>query len=1182
MATATKTLQYKIGMDIGELRRNAETAGTATRAFKRELDELERKQREHRRSLDELGKGMAGFGLAVATGLGLAAKAAIDWESAFTGVRKTVDGSDQEIAALEGELRQLARTLPATHAEIAGVAEAAGQLGIKRQDIAKFTKTMVDLGATTNLAADEAATSLAKISNIMGTSAKDVDRLGSTLVALGNDGASTEKDIVEMALRIAGAGKQLRLSESQVLGFASALSSMGILAEGGGSSISTTMVTISKAVTSGGQKLEAFAAVAGMTGDEFKQSFQRDAGAAIVQFIVGLGKMQKSGGDVFGTLANLDLKSAEVRDTLLRAAGGSDLFTKSLRVGSSAWEKNTALTDEASKRYGTAASRMRVAWNQIQDALIDVGQAVVPVVAGATGGIADMVRGFQKLPGPVKDVVTWVGLAAGGIALFGGAALIAVPKILAFRASMQTMIATGGAVSGVLGRFGLAMVGPWGAALAAGATLLGIFSASQGKAKSATADFTYELDRQAGALSGNSIEALHKMLAEAKIWGGVLDDTGPKISDIINDVGLSYDDLIDYITGAGDAQEEFRKRLEDFNSGSPALLQFLDNERKKYQEQTAEQKAATQSSERYAAQSNKTADSQRNLGQQVGMTEEQVKQSAEALGQLIQALDDTNRRTLNARSAEREFVASIAETRTAVEAAAEARVQAAERVESAERDVASAQRSAKESQVAYTRAQQDARDAQVALTRAREQEVERLEDLNRAVSGAALDEEAGVLSLERAQERLAEARQKGATGLDLREAELGVRQAELALADTRDRYGDLRQEADAANRAGVEGSDAVISAQRGVADSALAVQQAQQGVADAALAVRDALKEVARANKELNLLGNARSLDTNTEAGRRNAEMLDKIAENANNLAEAAAREAEKTGGAAAAAAALASSLKASRPALVDTAIMFGMTRDEAEKYADSVLAVPGAASTLISTPGSRESQAELQRVRDKVYGIPPDRKVNVGVLSQAAITELERIGVKVERLPNGTVNVLAQTAGAYQELDRLIQTYQNRQLNIYVTPQETYYQGQGGRYYAAQGGILSFASGGMHEDHRPQIARASKGTVRMWAEPETGRESYIPWAQDRRGAATGVLRATASGFGYDLMPQGVAAASMPSGGSSGSSGGVVGVRWEVTGGGQSEFDKFMLGWIRRYVRVSGGGSVQTMFGQRA
>ena len=114
-------------------------------------------------SLDKVGGMATKAGLLVGVGLGVAAKAAIDWESAWAGVTKTVDGSASELATLEGQLRGMAKTLPASHSEIAAVAEAAGQLGIKTKDVASFTKVMIDLGETTNLTADEAATSLAQL-----------------------------------------------------------------------------------------------------------------------------------------------------------------------------------------------------------------------------------------------------------------------------------------------------------------------------------------------------------------------------------------------------------------------------------------------------------------------------------------------------------------------------------------------------------------------------------------------------------------------------------------------------------------------------------------------------------------------------------------------------------------------------------------------------------------------------------------------------------------------------------------------------------------------------------------------------------------------------------------------------------------------------------------------------------
>ncbi|ETJ25946.1 hypothetical protein Q604_UNBC17593G0001, partial [human gut metagenome] len=67
---------------------------------------------------------------------------------------------------LENGLRGLATKLPASHQQIAAVAEAAGQLGIKTENVVSFTKTMIDMGESTNMSAEQAATSLARLANI--------------------------------------------------------------------------------------------------------------------------------------------------------------------------------------------------------------------------------------------------------------------------------------------------------------------------------------------------------------------------------------------------------------------------------------------------------------------------------------------------------------------------------------------------------------------------------------------------------------------------------------------------------------------------------------------------------------------------------------------------------------------------------------------------------------------------------------------------------------------------------------------------------------------------------------------------------------------------------------------------------------------------------------------------------
>lgn len=964
----TKPLTYKIGADLGDLRRKMEEAGSLTKKARQELRQMEQQQAANRQAMSDLGISVLSFGAAATLGLGMAVREAVKWESAFAGVKKTVDGSDEEIAALEGELRQLAKTLPATHEEIAAVAEAAGQLGIKRQDIAEFTRTMIDLGETTNLTADQAATSLAQFMNIMGTSASDVDRLGAALVALGNAGASTEQDILAMGLRIAGAGHQVGMSEDEVLGFASALSSVGIEAEAGGSSFSRVMIDISSAVNDGGQKIADFATVAGMSTAKFSKLFKEDAAGAIIAFIQGLGRMSAAGGNVLGTLERLDFTEIRVRDALLRAAGASDMFTDSLKVGSRGWEENTALAAEAAKRYETTEAQMQIALNAIKDAAIDVGATLLPILQGGVEAIRNLITWWQNLPAPIQTAVTVLGAVTAAVTVLGGAALIAVPKLLAFRESMRTMATTGGGLVSGLGKFGLFMSGPWGAAIGLGVTLLAAFGIASGGAQQrqqeladAGKSVAQAIAEQNGEINKAVRQTTAKQLAEkgllqtAKALGVSL----PQVTAAVLDQGKAYDSLKGYLERMIDAKEADLRTSQDRSGKTQEALQgeidqyssLLNgiNEMRggKEKELLAQQAAAEGAKEGTVA-----AEGQASALQELGATAEEA---AEALDAMIDMLDRLNGVTLSHREAQRSLV---------------------------------------------------------------------------------------------------------------------------------------------------------------------------QAVQDANGVFKD----------------NVKTLDIHTEQGMENAEALDGVASAMNDAAEAAAREAESVGGATAGNAALTASLQSSRDQLFQIARQFFKTNEEAWAYVDSVLAIPPEASTEILTPGSEAAQIELQRVRDAVRNIPPEKDVNVGVLSQEAIKKLQDLGFKVRTLPDGTVAVQAQTADAQRNLNNFVNANKNKTFTWAVRITMPNIRGPAGLSPDggyAYGGIHRFAGGGMFgpEDHRPQIAMGSDDW-RVWAEKETHKESYIPWAPDRRGPATTVLRTTADGFGYALVPKSQLVRSYAHGGIGGYGGG--------------------------------------------
>ncbi|MEG2253752.1 MAG: phage tail tape measure protein, partial [Vagococcus sp.] len=429
------------------------------------------------------GKLTKGITLPLVSGAAAVTTAAISWESAFAGVKKTVDevvDSNGRVTYsykdLENGLRGLAKELPSSHKEIAAVAEAAGQLGIETPNVVGFTKTMIDLGESTSMSAETAATELARFANITGMSQDKFSNLGSALVDLGNNFATTEGEVSAMALRLAGAGTQIGMTEGEILGFSAALSSVGVEAEAGGSAFSKVMIQMqlatekgmvafdelnqiggqtgvsfeqmSNAVEKGGKSLKAtasqmgltskelssmykeadksatslenFAQVAGMTNAEFGNMFKNDPSKAIMKFVEGLSKAEEQGTSAIKVLDDMDITEVRLRDSLLRAANASGTFSSAVEMGNKAFSENTALAEEAGKRYETTESKLKMLKNEAVDAAIDLGGPFVDALRSGLEaskplikGLGDLAKKFSEMdPKTQRTIVGFVGAAA--------------------------------------------------------------------------------------------------------------------------------------------------------------------------------------------------------------------------------------------------------------------------------------------------------------------------------------------------------------------------------------------------------------------------------------------------------------------------------------------------------------------------------------------------------------------------------------------------------------------------------------------------------------------------------------------------------------------------------------------------------------------------------------------------
>lgn len=363
----------------------------------------------------------------IVAGVGAVVKSAMSWESAFAGVKKTndevVDSNGNVVysyADLESGLRGLTAQLPASHEEIAGVAEAAGQLGIKSQDVVSFTKTMIDMGESTNLSAEDAASAIAKIANITGLTSDEYQRFGSSVVALGNNFATTESDIVSMANRLAASGTLAGLTNQEILGLATAMSSVGIEAEAGGTAMTQTLSAIESAVAAGGEKLQKFATVAGESSEEFASKWKNKPVEAIQDFIRGLGKLDEKGESATMVLDDMGLSGVRQSNMLKSLALAADTMTGAVDLSNRAWDENTALTNEASTRYETTESKLKMLKNQVVDMAIDFGGPFVDALKNGLEAskpliqtLSDMAKKFNELsPAQQQHIMKWLAISA--------------------------------------------------------------------------------------------------------------------------------------------------------------------------------------------------------------------------------------------------------------------------------------------------------------------------------------------------------------------------------------------------------------------------------------------------------------------------------------------------------------------------------------------------------------------------------------------------------------------------------------------------------------------------------------------------------------------------------------------------------------------------------------------------
>lgn len=389
---------------------------------------------------------------------------AADYERAFANVIRTTEfvsiKTGEAARVMRYELMELAADIPVAFGQITEIATIGNQLGIAQKDLTNFTETVAKFATTTDVTVNNAALSFGRIGELLNVS--DFNALGSAIAYAGVNAVATETQILSVTKEIATTAKQAKFTAPEVVGLATALSSLGIAPEAARGSIIRSFAAINKAISEGGQNLQNYANISGMSADQFASTWQRSGSEAFNALLKGLQASSDSGQNLDTTLRDLGIRNVRDIQTLQKLGDNYDVYAQSIRDANSAYAEGTFLSEAYGVVQETVAARFQVIQNQISNLFAGLGESTTGPVKALLDVISGLLEELTKLarnPAIQAVVVFATGVLAlvAAIASLSAITSLAKASVLAFGTAMQASGAGATAAAAGVGTFSLAV-----------------------------------------------------------------------------------------------------------------------------------------------------------------------------------------------------------------------------------------------------------------------------------------------------------------------------------------------------------------------------------------------------------------------------------------------------------------------------------------------------------------------------------------------------------------------------------------------------------------------------------------------------------------------------------------------------------------------------------------------------
>jgi len=512
-----------------------EQARAKTAENAKEGAKLEAQLRKQHTAMTELGVGAAAFGGVALAAVGLAVAKFAEFDQAVSGVQAATHESAANMALLRDAALDAGASTVYSATEAANAIEELAKAGLSTADILNGGLSgALDLAAAGGLEVADAAEKTAVALKQFGLNGGDATHVADLLAAGAGKAVGDVADLSgalnQVGLVANGAGQSIE----DTTGVLAAFADQGLLGSDAGTSLKSALIALQAPTGKAREEME-----------KYNLSFY-DGNGQMLSFT-------EIAGQLSSRLGGLD---DETRNAALATIFGNDAI-RSANVlygqGAEGIQKYIDQTNDS----GYAAETARIKLDNLAGDVEKLGGAfdtgLIKSGSGANEILREMVQsatflvdGISSLPQPVLNAGLAVAALGGGIALAGGASLVAVPRLAAFKANLETMgVSAKGAtlaIAGIGGAVALATVGA------------SILIARSVDISSQTQELADTLDKATGAMTEYTRQTVVRKLAEADAYGAA------------KEAGVSQKELTDAVLEGGDALDEIIGKLNDNNT----------------------------------------------------------------------------------------------------------------------------------------------------------------------------------------------------------------------------------------------------------------------------------------------------------------------------------------------------------------------------------------------------------------------------------------------------------------------------------------------------------------------------------------------------------------------------------------------------------------------------------------